>query len=102
MGKQLQMLAHIFYIRNAVHLIQALLIQTDDYGLCWVIVFTLVNSLLYMYSASKSSASNKIKHGIYPSFIQGIVYLNRNGNFCEETWIFKIITRAKVDARAAL
>ena len=33
---------------------------------------------------------------------QGIVYLNRNRNFCEGTWILKIIAGAKVDARAVL
>ena len=35
-------------------------------------------------------------------FEQGVVYLNKNGNFCEGTWILKIIARAKVDARAVL
>ena len=33
---------------------------------------------------------------------QGIVYLNRNGNFCEGIWILKIIASAKVDTRVVL
>ena len=33
---------------------------------------------------------------------QGIVYLDRNGNFFKGTQIWKIIVRAKVDARAVL
>ena len=39
---------------------------------------------------------------IIPRLAQGIVYLTRNGNFCERTGILKIIARAKVDARAVL
>ena len=33
---------------------------------------------------------------------QEIVYLNRNGNFCEETYILKFFARAEVDARVVL
>ena len=33
---------------------------------------------------------------------QGIVFLNKNGNFCKGTYILKIIARAKVDRRALL
>ena len=31
--------------------------------------------------------------------VQGIVDMNRNGNFCKETWVSKIVVEAKVDAR---
>ena len=37
-----------------------------------------------------------------PWCYQGIIDMNRNGNFCKGTWIFKIVARAQVDARAAL
>ena len=30
---------------------------------------------------------------------QGIVDMNRNGNFCKGTWVSKIVAEAKVDAR---
>ena len=29
---------------------------------------------------------------------QGIVDMNRNGDFCKETWVIKVIAEAKVDA----
>ena len=29
---------------------------------------------------------------------QGIVDMNRNGNFCKETWVINVIAEVKVDA----
>ena len=37
-----------------------------------------------------------------PKSIQGIIDLNRNGNFCKRTYICKVIARAKVDAPTVL
>ena len=36
---------------------------------------------------------------VNPCFGQGIIDMNRNGNFCKGTWVIKVIAEVKVDAR---
>ena len=36
----------------------------------------------------------------YKAKNQGIIIMNKNGNFCKVTWVCKIIAETKVDTRA--
>ena len=59
----------------------------------------LIGEFIVMWPPFNSFATQFLQHLLAILFDQGIIDMNRNGNFCKGTWVSKIVAETKVDAR---
>ena len=55
-------------------------------------------SCLFLFLVKYTLTVEHREHFSAILFIQGIIYMNRNGNICKGTWVSKVIAETKVDA----